>query len=525
MSQDRQDLKLKSNPSAEEFTATSPKRPKKRNTRYYEVDGLGDLEKRDFLPRASLVQKVLERTRETGLLIISSPPGTGKTSLLTLLKAKLKESKDIVTGIVLRPSNPQKEDFNLFDFVKNKTGVSYEQESLADGLKSKSEIWILFDDAQRLYNQKFDAFWEDIVKNRGNERFGKTKIRVVVAATYYLENKTDSPVAFENERRINVADLLLQKTEAAELFDLRCKYPEWGTFRDALYYLTNGNAAAFTIGMNIIFEETESVDSKSSNDGLNERSFLQEKLIQNNSYLSRLGRCFPVKGFDEESHQVIMTTLVDAYSADMGENISKQIPILKLRKAGILDEGGRFSSPAAARFYYNQVFPSAVDPDKKHPTSLDGLIEEATKKLSAHRLRHTASKSDKCPKEAVFQHLFHEAIRSLLPLSYRIIPEYGTMAVIDGVPKTGELDFYIINGKKWALELLRDGQKISQHLNRIPGNYQNVEANQWLMVDCRVEKEPQTKATNYCALVFSKDFKTAMCYMPGTEPKELKLME
>ena len=70
MGQDSQNLDLKSNPSAEEITASSPKRPKKRDPRLYEVDGIRDLEKRDFLPRASLVQKVLERTRETGLLII-----------------------------------------------------------------------------------------------------------------------------------------------------------------------------------------------------------------------------------------------------------------------------------------------------------------------------------------------------------------------------------------------------------------------------------------------------------------------
>ena len=74
MSQDSQDLKLKSNPLAEEFTASSPKRPRTRIARYHLVDGLGELDKLDFLPRASLVEKVLDRTRESGLLIISSPP-------------------------------------------------------------------------------------------------------------------------------------------------------------------------------------------------------------------------------------------------------------------------------------------------------------------------------------------------------------------------------------------------------------------------------------------------------------------
>ena len=76
------------------------------------------------------------------------------------------------------------------------------------------------------------------------------------------------------------------------------------------------------------------------------------------------------------------------------------------------------------------------------------------------------------PKEAVYQQLFHKAISALLPTTYHIIPELGTEAVIDGKLKTGELDFYIRNGTKWGLELLRDGDKIGEHLDRIPGKCQ-----------------------------------------------------
>ena len=43
-------------------------------------------------------------------------------------------------GIVLPSSNLQKEYFNLFDFVKNKTGILFQQQSLAGVLKAKSDI-------------------------------------------------------------------------------------------------------------------------------------------------------------------------------------------------------------------------------------------------------------------------------------------------------------------------------------------------------------------------------------------------
>jgi hypothetical protein len=66
----------------------------------------------------------------------------------------------------------------------------------------------------------------------------------------------------------------------------------------------------------------------------------------------------------------------------------------------------------------------------------------------------------------------------LLPASYRIIPELGTEALLHGEVVTGELDFSIRNGKKWAAELLRDGDMIGEHLGRIPGKYKNVVADE-----------------------------------------------
>ena len=129
------------------------------------------------------------------------------------------------------------------------------------------------------------------------------------------------------------------------------------------------------------------------------------------------------------------------------------------------------------------------------------------------------------PKEAVHQQLFHEAIASLLPVSYRIIPELGTQAKIDGKVVTGELDFYIKNGQKWALELLRDAKGRKEHLNRIPGKYREVVADAWLVVDCRVGVVVPNRINNLCTLVFSDDFRSCKCYMRGDDVVEINLVE
>jgi hypothetical protein len=102
-----------------------------------------------------------------------------------------------------------------------------------------------------------------------------------------------------------------------------------------------------------------------------------------------------------------------------------------------------------------------------------------------------------------------------MPVSYRIIPELGTEDKIRGEVVTGELDFYIKNGNKWALELLRDGSGRKEHLSRIPGKYRNVEADSWLVVDCRIGTIPRTRDDKLCTLVFDNDFGPASATCVG----------
>jgi len=84
----------------------------------------------------------------------SSPPGTGKTSLIQLIIQNLQGAADnsrSCVGSILGPSRPSKPGFALFDFVKSRTGVSYEDKALKSELQAYSEVWLLFDDAQKLY--------------------------------------------------------------------------------------------------------------------------------------------------------------------------------------------------------------------------------------------------------------------------------------------------------------------------------------------------------------------------------------
>ena len=153
--------------------------------------------------------------------------------------------------------------------------------------------------------------------------------------------------------------------------------------------------------------------------------------------------------------------------------------------------------------------------------------------MSATRLRNAREEDPaggyKSPKEAVYQQLFHEAMSSVLSIGYRIIPELGTKATIDGKVVSGELDFYIVkagNGRRWALEFLRDRDRLPEHLRRIPGKYKDVPATRWLVVDCEAgSRVPNRREENLCTLGFQEDFRSCTFYMRLQDPFEYPLQE
>jgi hypothetical protein len=515
---------------------TSPKRKKLQTGRTWDLNGINEAEPKTYIHRESLVSNAIVSAREGRFLVVGSPPGTGKTALSQLIQQKLTRENDsnqneMIRGYRLRPASVG-DITNLFEYVKVKTGVSLTDYKLSGKSVGRSEVWLLFDDAHKLYGEIYKDFWEHVIKNKQeiSKEFGNTKIIVVVFATYYLSNTSESPICFKNEKRLGLNDLRLEIEEARHLYRCRCMHTDWNDYFERLYYVTNGTVAAFTIGMNRIVLLSSTADRRSGGGTLSEDYALLQ-LIEHTPF-AELERCFPVQRMNESQRLVILDALVEACQADMGDDTGDEErqpddTVTTLVKAGILTESARFTSPIAERFYYNKVFPRAAS-GTDVPVSLDNLIVRATAITSARRLRVASSTKDgvaQSPKEAVFQQLFHEAIASLLPVSYRIIPELGTKAFIDGKVVTGELDFYIKNGKKWALELLRDAKGRREHLDRIPGKYKEVVADAWLVLDCQVDGVVPKREKDLCTLVFSNGFRSCQCYMREYDVEEINLPE
>jgi len=95
-----------------------------------------------------------------------------------------------------------------------------------------------------------------------------------------------------------------------------------------------------------------------------------------------------------------------------------------------------------------------------------------------------------------------------LPIQNAIIPELNTFVEdASGRAVTGELDFYVKGTLKWAVELLRNGDKIGEHLGRFDlknGKYRKVDMSDYVVVDCRGPKKgggaqpSESRCTLFC---------------------------
>ena len=100
-----------------------------------------------------------------------------------------------------------------------------------------------------------------------------------------------------------------------------------------------------------------------------------------------------------------------------------------------------------------------------------------------------------------------------------VCPELNTFVQnADGTAHSGELDFFINAHMKWAIELLRNGDKIGEHVARFDpenGKYRLIPYLQYIVVDCRGPRGRSgvRAQKERCTLYFSEDFTTVVVKM------------
>jgi len=445
------------------------------------------------------------------IVIIRSPPATGKTSLLDLTEAFLKRSPN--TKIVRFPVSGNND--NLLSRLELEVSHKLTPQVLN---ALDRHTWILIDDAQLAFEN--EAFWKVVIKDI--ETANSTHIHVVIAATYDLMSQGSTPCVFTNYA--HVGDLRLTATEASSLYDGYVGKLEfvndWTGFKDTLLRLSNGHVGVLTGGIAMLHRAYSN----------SQKILTQEEALtalRGSEFRLDLARCFPCKTLmSDGQREAVAGTILNGPSGGKIGTTNGMDPAEQLVRSGILSNDGTFSCLVAQWLYFNIFYARPTT----RPESIESLILQSVKSMSALRLRQSCDPDTfNFPKEAAFQQLFNEAMTLLLPPAIVVCPELNTFARNgQGDVVTGELDFFINGELGWAIELLRLGHKIGEHMQRfdpVNGKYRSVAFMDHLVVDCR---GPRTfnevkPAAERCTLYFAADFGTVEVVMRLDEVATLEL--
>ena len=512
-----------------------------------------------YLPRELYVKAIREAAAadpNKPFVMLRSPPCTGKTALATLLMDHLIRDGHRVNRFIAK--HVQGSEGRLFEQLREQTGLDVfnplKFQNLVRACPDRdAEFWLIVDDAETVFPEAYNALWSTLVKHflaSFPDDTVRRRLRFVFASTYVRHSTEKTPVDLRLLASVPAEgeQLTINAEEAAFLFSTFGRGRAWAQWEQAFAHLkgiSNGHIGVFTRGLIFLNALTGK-----TNPGLIEAVAVER--LRSHAFLERLGeRCFSGRFKDET--RLLLTQLHP--EADTAPN-AELLPVFRdLLRAGVLKTGGGFHSVAAESFYYNELFPNR---GLMVPNSLEHMVLSVVKNLSTSRLlaaRNVVSEgaasgpSGSCsggstgggraaaapaaaaatafhfPKEAAFQQLFHEGMARQLPSKYIIRPEHDTCVVdADGTIQSGELDFYINGELQWALELLRQGDKIGQHLARFEpctAKYRGVQPLAYLVVDCRGPfSKMLAKHPNRCSLFFDDDFK--MCTVQMCEETETR---
>ncbi|KAJ3339606.1 hypothetical protein HDU83_007573 [Entophlyctis luteolus] len=427
------------------------------------------------LDRIELLKNISHSLETNRFVLLSSPAGSGKTSVLQLFAKWTK-----VPCKYTRASTGS----SCFDVLRN-AGIDMVTRSY-NGTSGK--LVVMIDDAQNSYHDR--PGWESLIKEI--PLWLSPSVKFVISATHSLKGGVESPVEFKSLPTFNRMHFLLSELEATMFLDsaigLRndMKFEslkqnvitQCGGLIGALRLSVNGLTAAFAKSEP---SETEAL-----------LYFLSADVVSRMARVFGSDHSLPIadnfKNFLAECFTSGFTKSPRGLSAD------DDMCFTRLQKAGIMveDQGLiKFSSIMGQRYFIQWLFPNR---SSSAPPSLRVLIEDCIRNMSCNLL--TRSVVDGFPKEATFQHLLMEGLAKFTPPACSICPELSKIFPVvnhTGGKISGEVDFYLNGSLRWGVELLVLGRGITEHIDRfgLNGKYFKLDVKDYIIVDFRSSQDGQ----------------------------------
>ncbi|KAF8263271.1 hypothetical protein EI94DRAFT_1741297 [Lactarius quietus] len=480
----------------------------------------------DLYPRKDTVTAIWDRLLKYRFVWARGTPGSGKTSLSYLLNAharlelkstkveKLKSAKVIRLG-------------GWPEVFGDKWSMYLEDR----GWEGKHPTVFIFDQGQDTYTEKI--LWTDFFKPimSGDSAYPETYVIGFASygsATTSFEISTGTPFNVPAQQRIGLrvidhrdtltaARILFTKEEFNGYVDQ--KSAEGGlsfhqSFFHHLFDLTGGHIGAI-VDVKRLAEHSEEYRSRTGTYDWDafERSFTPGELVDMLQNTSIFGRGLPAVQYLQDPQTVNALSIVARKSRVLTTEVTEDIQerlIFCAQKGWLYSDA---SNEHGTVYYFASKFHQwwvqwklFLDDRWAGNVKEDNIVDFAKKVLqrfnpgafTRQRAINDSGAVQRTP-EAQYQDEFYRCCHDLFDRSVVVFPEFAT--------KRGRVDFYV-KSRKWAIELVRDGAQLGEHVNRFQKRYRELPIDDFLVLDCRTSrpKSSHPDLKNLYHAVFTDDF-------------------
>ncbi|PLN79533.1 hypothetical protein BDW42DRAFT_172707 [Aspergillus taichungensis] len=477
-------------------------------------------ENKVICPRQDTVTKLIDLIESYPIVHIRGTPASGKTTLSQLLRDSLiKQGK----RVFLLPFWTPLENFNsarpeAWTALHNMLTQKFSDPSISDYLGEESVL--IVDEAQMSYGDMF--FWNGIIKERSDGLI-KHKIRICLFCSFGspstgVDDVIYTPHRIFPEQRVTITPqpdpdspqigLFYTETEFSDVISrlAQHRFTEIFTLDDEaksyLFSLTNGHPGGLESMMAYIYYVYRHRMKREEVFLITEQAIIDGVERDEDSTFQFLLKCSVARSFPPES-------LLTPESADVLSTIAEngsiswtkrpgletcyrngwvhRMPVSKTHEVGSMCDIGILPSRLHEK-WIEHIIGKRRNPLPTHFANLIQLCIAVLRGFSAINLKHStdgktmSSAAKPRPLEGQFQDEFYRVFNKLAGRGVPICTEWSRTSA-------GRVNFWIPE-KGWAIEFLRDYDRIDEHVLRFKKGgryYQWLEekaVTDWIVINC-----------------------------------------
>lgn len=421
---------------------------------------------------------------KTKIGLLRSPPRSGKSTLATLLAAYLEFNKErtvIKLNVLSCPNDCSSVEFD--NFWLEKLGPKEPRMTWTQCYKSTGVgLDIIIDEAQTIYG-KVPFFWEKLKELQGLKDSG---IRILLLSAYGKPtHDLGTPLEFKNT--LGLDQLCFPINEFEGLVE-KIHSPLLPTVRQWIYDATAGHPGLVRTTLACLLDLSRDGRTTEAEHIQFLLSPQYRRKINDTRALEWMKTWEPVEEEVDFLRDALDKSKQPGSTFDSWPNIEGKYWFKQLLKNGLLAPVGdqyRFVIPLVRMYLSVHFFRKSKLSSLQAPDSFEDFIKRSLERMRpsylSKSLEYSRGKKDKLH-EKVWQTEWLKAAFSLLPNDIFIWENVGST-----FNSLGSLDFYIDSGLCWGVELLRKGDRMSQHLGRFDENrtYSKIDLKEWAILDFR----------------------------------------